>query len=187
MSLALVNNNKNEIHVDLNRVPTEKEIEEEKAKHEERVKEKLIDVNVIDALYSDMALSDKNLFLFKVRLVIEKKLDELLIKYSMKGSQKSSVNIGRLRYHGLLSIEAEDKLTKVISICNRGVHGELVDDDYITYVEAILEEIDNDLLKPPKSDEGKMDRFVVCTRCGYAGASPYDNFCPKCNFVSDEY
>jgi hypothetical protein len=93
-----------------------------------------------------------------------------------------------LRKYGIITSTIYDKIEKVISICNKGVHGELVNQEYVDYVKTVIEEISKDfdhiLSEKPRT---KVRGFVVCSRSGYKGDAEYNNVCPKCGFISDEY
>lgn len=62
------------------------------------------------------------------------------------------------------------------SICNRGIHGEIVDDEYINYVKQVLPQIVKRLNIALKKAENYS--FCVCTRCGFKGYTSYSNECP---------
>lgn len=142
----------------------------------------VVDKKNEDDIYGKFTLSEDQLYLYKVKYTIEKYLNNIIIKLNINGCRGINTMINVLAKNETIDIITVEYIRKVSSICNRGIHGEIVDNEYITYVKNIfpvivdrLEEIDS-LLLP-----------YICSKCGYRGYSIYSNVCPICGFVSDDY
>jgi hypothetical protein len=91
--------------------------------------------------------------------------------------------INRLHELGIISDSLHKMIIDVSMICNRGVHGEVVELIYIKYVKSvvpiILEELNKIIENPPKGP------LRSCENCGYRGYL-LDSNCPNCGFVTDK-
>lgn len=134
---------------------------------EEKIKELLQSVlesqsrqsNYDGKLSVEEKIEDKSVYLFKVRLNIEKKLNEIQekIEYDKNVFQRK----GSLMFvaRNLARMEVLDKMTynlicEVVQIANRGVHGEIVSDEYIDFVQKVEPEIQYNLNKILQLQEG---------------------------------
>lgn len=125
---------------------------------------------------------DKNIFLFKVRLDIETSLRELMEKIGY--TDKIFLPMNKM-IHILSSAEVIDGMTcdiisQVTKIANRGVHGEIVSDEYVTLVKETYPEI----MRQLKVASSQL-HYITCQKCRYSGYSKYENVCPQCNYTFD--
>ena len=90
---------------------------------------------------------DKNVYLFKVRLDIEKTLHEMCEKLGYNGYVTIIKMAGQLNQMHIIDEMTCDLILQVIKIANRGVHGEIVSEEYIEFVEKTHPEIMNRLQK----------------------------------------
>lgn len=123
---------------------------------------------------------DKNVYLFKIRLEIESALRKLCEKigYAEKTSAMQMVRF--LGQKEVLPGMTIDLISQVIRIANRGVHGEIVSDEYIQFVKSAYPEI----LRQIKNFSDQL-RYVTCPRCHFTGYSKYDDLCPQCGYAFD--
>lgn len=118
---------------------------------------------------------------------MEKKIEEIAIAEGIEARNALSSVVTILRHRNILSTIIEDKVLKVINICNRGIHGEVVNEEYIDYIKIVMVEITTEFGVAEGRKNTGNEGFVVCNRCGYTGSSEYSNHCPKCHFTSDDY
>ena len=64
---------------------------------------------------------------------------------------------------------------EVQKITSRGIHGEIVSDEYITFVKTVRQK----LLQQLKEISKKIE-YIKCLNCGYSGYSKDGKICPKC-------
>lgn len=134
---------------------------------------------------SDFNISEDNVYLFQVRLSLEKQLSALcnMFQYSDRRSMYSMVQF--LIQHEVLDRNIAGLIREVINIANRGVHGEIIDDEYLQFIKKTYPVVKNALEKEYNfySNNGY---YFECPRCKYRGPSKYSNECPKCGFVSND-
>lgn len=124
---------------------------------------------------------DKSVFLFKIRLEIETALRELCAK---AGYNEQTFIPQMARYLNgieLLSGMTCELINEVSKITNRGVHGEIVSDEYIKFVEEAYPKIMQQIKYATK-----RLTYTTCPRCHYSGPARYDNVCPKCGYTYDD-
>lgn len=126
---------------------------------------------------------DKNVYLFKVRLEIETLLRELCEKTGH--AEKMPIPMMRMVYilskSEVINGMTCDLIGQVIKIANRGVHGEIISDEYITFVQESYPEIVRQL----KFASSQL-KYMTCPRCKYSGYSSNENMCPRCGYISDD-
>lgn len=125
--------------------------------------------------------TDKSVYLFKVRLGIETELRELCEKLGFSDRVSIMQMVRYLNRTEIVSGATVDLINQVIKIANRGVHGEIVSDKYIAFVEKAQPEIIRQL-----NDASARLTHTVCPRCHYSGYSIYENVCPQCGYVYDD-
>lgn len=141
-----------------------------------------------DVAYSeispDFEISEDNVYLFKVRLSLEKQLSALcnMFQYGERRSMYSMAQF--LVQHEVLDRRTADLIREVITIANRGVHGEIIDKDYIQFVRKTHPMIKYTLDKA-HNFYSNNSYYCECPKCHYQGPSKYSNVCPNCGFVSD--
>lgn len=134
---------------------------------------------------SDFKISEDNIYLFQVRLSLEKQLSALCNFFNF-GERRSIPAMGQfLVQHEVFDRKTAELIREIINIANRGVHGEIIDDDYVRFVKntypAIKKALENEY-----NFYTNNRYYFECPRCKYTGPSKYRNECPKCGFVSDD-
>ena len=124
--------------------------------------------------------SDLNTILFKARRDIEigirKALNKLDLPYEL-GLIRNLINLKERQY---IDSSQYDLFKNVIQLCNRGIHGENVDEQYIIFVKNATPKLLNILKNINFQDK------IVCCRCGYRGDQSFGNRCPECgNYLDD--
>lgn len=130
---------------------------------------------------SAMVDGDKNVFLFKVRLDIETSLRELCEKIGHYDRIPMIKMIQLLNRAEVINGITYDLIGQVIKIANRGVHGEIVSAEYVTFVEKTYPEI----MRQLKAASSRLV-YISCPKCKYSGYSIYENVCPKCGYIYDD-
>lgn len=133
----------------------------------------------------EFGISEDTIYLFQVRLSLEKQLTALcnLFQYGERRSMYAMTQV--LMQHEVIDFKIVELIREVINITNRGVHGEIVDDDYLQFVKNTYSTIKN-ALDSAHSFYTDSRYYCVCPTCRYEGPSKYKNVCPKCGFVSDD-
>lgn len=124
---------------------------------------------------------DKSVFLFKIRLEIETALRDLCEKAGYNEKTSIPQMVRYLRRSEIISGMTPELILEVTKIANRGVHGEIVSDEYIKFVEEAHPRIMLQL-----KDVASRLTYTICPRCKYAGYAKYDNVCPQCGYVCDD-
>ena len=124
---------------------------------------------------------DKSMYLFKIRLGIETSVSELTEKLGY-GNKMPLMKMIQLLYQSeVIDRVTSDLISQVVKIANRGVHGEIVSDEYVNFVKEVYPEIQRQL------KEALMNLSItVCPKCKYKGYSRYENVCPQCGYTQDE-
>lgn len=188
LSLAINNNNNQHVYLGLDKLPSTTELEEVKKESADKGVLRKAQVAEDFKLLNDFKVSNEQKFLYKTRYALEMKLNELGEYHGLNRYKVSRKLAAALWKYGVISNTIYDKIEKVLSICNRGIHGELIKQDYIDYVKSVINEISKEFDQILSEKPMRILRgFTVCSRCGYSGDTEYDNVCPKCGFVSDEY
>lgn len=130
---------------------------------------------------SQIQEDDKTVFLFKSRLGIETALRELCEKLGYEEKIPIMRMAQMLLKAELINGMTCDLISQVCKIANRGVHGEIVSNEYIRFVKETYPEIQRQL----KAASDRL-HYVTCPKCKYSGYSTYENACPKCGTIFDE-
>lgn len=128
---------------------------------------------------TDYDKKDKNVYLFRIRLKIETIIRDL---YEMLGYE-DKIPLLKMTYL-LRKLDVIDGMTcdlisQICKIANRGVHGEIVSDEYINFVQETTPKVLEIL-----EDASSKLKFVICPKCHFSGYSNYENVCPKCGYVN---
>lgn len=133
----------------------------------------------------DEIVTDEIVYLFKVRLTIERAL-RTFCEHINGGARIPTINqlLNAAITNGLLDNKTADYIKQIFTICNRGIHGEIVSDEYIGFVRNVLPQV----LDKINSKTYRMgyNYYFVCPRCKYAGYAEHENVCPSCGFVTDD-
>lgn len=124
---------------------------------------------------------NKNIYLFKVRLEIETTLYELCEKIGYPDKMPIMKMVQLLNSAEILSGTTCDLINQVCKIANRGVHGEIMSREYVSFVEETYPEIMRQL-----KDASERLKYITCPRCRYSGYSAYENICPRCGYTYDD-
>ena len=128
-----------------------------------------------------LSAEEKAVSLFKARLGIETSLRDLCVKIGYEEKAPIIKMVQLLNRAEVIDGITVDLISQVIKISNRGVHGEIVSDEYIDFVNETYPEIQRKL-----TAASERLRPVVCPHCKYVGYSTYENVCPNCGFVHDD-
>lgn len=79
-------------------------------------------------------ISDNNIYLFKVRFSLENQLSSLCSTYQYTGRKSMYSMTQFLVRQEIIDMSTANLIREIINIANRGVHGEIIDDDYIQFV-----------------------------------------------------
>lgn len=177
--LRISNSNSNMVFVGSQPLPTK----EEMFNMQQHIKQDQTTQSVTDPAFD---VSEKNLYLFKVRLSLEKQLSALcnIFQYGERRSMYSMIQM--LLQHEVIDRNTVGLLREIINITNRGVHGEIVDDDYIDFVKKTYPIIKR-TLDTAHNFYTNNSYYYECPKCHYRGPSKYSNACPNCGFTSDDY
>lgn len=159
---------------------------------EQKLEELLQIVRSMQATHSNDRISasnsidvdgDKNVYLFKVRLKIETTLRELCEKtgHSIKAPTSTMKMVQILNRAEIINGMTCDLISQVARITNRGVHGEIVSNEYITFVRETYPEIMRQLMEA----DSRL-KYMTCPRCKYSGYSTNENVCPQCGYIVDD-
>lgn len=160
-------------------LPSEQKIEELLQMVKElRATSSMTDTTPNNSIIED---SDKNVFLFKVRLGIETSLRELCEKIGCYDRVPMMKMVQVLYRAEVINGMTCYLIGQVIKIANRGVHGEIVSSEYIKFVEETYPEIVRQL----KVASSQLV-FISCPKCKYSGYSTHANVCPQCGYVHDD-
>ena len=86
-------------------------------------------------------IEDKNVYLFKIRLQIEKSVRELISRLDIPGPTPLSRQLYTLLRMEIISDNTFELAMQILKIANRGVHGEIVSDEYISFVQKTHPEL----------------------------------------------
>lgn len=117
----------------------------------------------------------ETIFLFRVRLRLEKILLDLCEKTDYKGSRNIPNMLQHVLRCELISFEIYNLTLQLIKIANRGVHGEIVDKEYLNFSEKTYPVIVSKLEEAQSSLH-----YLRCRKCGFAGYTTQDEICPRC-------
>lgn len=106
-------------------------------------------------------VEDNNVYLFKVRLDIEISLRELCEKAGFTELMTISKMMQVLKHAGVLQGVTIDLIYQVNKIVNRGVHGEIVSEEYIDFVRKMHPEIIRQLRETSKYMDDYIPRNVI--------------------------
>ena len=81
------------------------------------------------------------MYLFKVRLTLEKILRGLCEGLDFTGVYNMNEMLKCVLRSEIIDKKTFDHLRQIITICNRGVHGEIVSDKYIKLVQVLLPQV----------------------------------------------
>lgn len=99
-------------------------------------------------------IPNDNVYLFKVRLDLEKQLSALcnLFQYEVRYNERRTMYsmVQFLIQHEVINRNIAELIREILNIANRGVHGEIIDNDYISFVKKTYPKIQKVLEKEYK-------------------------------------
>lgn len=122
--------------------------------------------------------NDNIMFLFEVRFWIESNLRRLCEKIGYADVPFIEKMVQYLKITEVIDEETSDLILQVSKIINRGIHGELINDQYFSLVKNAYPEIKQQLAEIENSLT-----IVSCPRCRYTGYSRYIDRCPRCGAI----
>ena len=180
MELRISNSNANSLSLTFSGdAPSRKELSEVMDKQQSQEDKSSTSIN------PDEIVTDETVYLFKVRLTIEQALRsfcEHLHYYDGRCGMNQLLSYSV--ESGLLDRKTADYAKQIVTICNRGIHGEIVSSEYIEFVKRMLPQVLSHINETTSRLGYKY--YFVCPRCKYSGYSEYENVCPSCGFTSDD-
>lgn len=171
--------NSQSIAIYTSQLPTDKEVKETLADLANTAEK----YNNNDEHIVDDFVSEKSIYLFKVRLTLEKIIRTLCEKLNYSGMPSTNRMLVHVVQSGLIDKKTYEYISQVNAVCNRGIHGEIISEEYIHLVEALLPKILNELNSLTSRMGYKY--YFVCPRCKFSGYSDSENKCPNCNSISE--
>lgn len=129
----------------------------------------------------DFKVPEESVYLFKVRLMLEKTLADLCEKTGYIGNKSMFKMMEHLTRCKVINNKTIDLINQIIKIANRGIHGEIISKEYIEFIKRVLPEVQKQLM-----EANTQLNYCVCPKCKYSGSSKFENVCPKCGFTSDD-
>jgi hypothetical protein len=131
--LQLNNSVSNRISIENTPLPSEKRLEE--------MQKSVSDLHQNISESNADGSTEKSVFLFKTRLKIEVALREIYEKIGNEGYYNRVIGLGEmaklLNQEKIISETLLGLIIEVSKITNRGVHGEIVSDEYIEFVKSV--------------------------------------------------
>lgn len=127
------------------------------------------------------SVNDEAVYFFKMRYEIEFLVRDLLKKIGFNDNLPLAKMVSILKRTRALDQTTLEVIEQVVKISNRGIHGEILSDEYKKFVTNAYPKIQYQL-----TNAINKLHFTVCPRCNYSGASVFENVCPQCNFISDD-
>lgn len=189
MDLKISNSNANTINFGNGFLPTEQKLKK-------LSKEFITNSNNIDDTLSEakstpkidisteaggFEIAEESIYLFKVRLMIEKTLTDLCEKTGYNGHKSMIEMMRHLNRCEVINGKTVDLISQIIKIATRGVHGEIVSNEYIDFIKQVFPQLEKQLY-----EINTQLHYYTCSRCKYSGYSRIENVCPICGFTSDD-
>lgn len=144
--LKLSNNNSNVTNNYLNgELPTKEDLQRYTHNQANKVGEERVDYITNYDNIGDSDVSNQSVYLFKVRYILERLITNLCDKYDSKSQRGMKGMLEKLRYHEVLDNKDIDLMHKIINITNRGIHGEIISDDYMQFIKNVFPNIKSNL------------------------------------------
>ena len=129
----------------------------------------------------NFGITDDTTYLFKVRLMLEKTLEDLCEQTNYIGHKSLIEMVKHLNLIQLIDGKMADLLYQIIKISNRGVHGEIISKDYIDFIHNVLPELQKQLNAASYSIP-----YSICPECGSYVNISYFKTCPYCGIQLNE-
>jgi hypothetical protein len=139
-------------------------------------------VDDINKYSTKLDLPEENIFLYKVRTYIEKNLADICSKFGFERIQNMREMVRFLNQKELINGSKADLLIEIIKISSRGIHGEILSNEYIAFIQNSLPMVEQIF----QSINNRIEYFV-CPKCKYSGFTQNSSQCPQCGFNTDEF
>jgi hypothetical protein len=133
--------------------------------------------NYTESKNVDYGVSKQTIQLFQTRLALEKVLREICERTDCRTNLSCGAMLRELSKRELIHGKLLDLTQQIISITNRGIHGEIVSEEYIDFVNTAFPDVYykfsqllNDL------------NHNICPRCKTRNVSQFENACPECGY-----
>lgn len=147
LDLKISNNNSNTLVFNNQPLPSKDELSQLQLNIKPEDNDNLI-------MADEPIISNDNVYLFKVRLDLEKQLSALcnLFQYEVRYNERRTMYsmVQFLIQHEVIDRNIAELIREILNIANRGVHGEIIDNDYISFVKKTYPKIKNVLEKEYK-------------------------------------
>lgn len=90
-------------------------------------------------------IAEQSTYLFKIRLILEKALTDLCEKTDYNGHKSMFEMLRHINRRVLINGKTVDLISYIINIANRGVHGEIVSNEYIDFIKRVFPELQKQL------------------------------------------
>lgn len=143
--LKLSNNNSNVTNNYLSGpLPSKEELQKYSDKQVDQAKEKATNYstdlsNEIDSMKSEVP--QQSTYLFQIRYNLERAVYNLCVKNGYRRYPIMRRMLEQLKEQNLLSSEQFNLINNIISITNRGIHGEIVSNEYIEFIKSVYPDI----------------------------------------------
>jgi len=131
---------------------------------------------------SEFIATEDVTFLFQTRYALEKYVNKTLNHLGHTNLKSLYSKIDVLYRAELIDSQLQHNIKQVLSICNRGIHGEIISNEYILYVKKIIphfyKELDKEITRLG------YKHIITCPKCRFVGYSDHENVCPNCGYTT---
>lgn len=135
------------------------------------------DNNYTESQSIDYGVSKQTIQLFQTRLALEKVLREICERIGCREGLSCGVMLRELSKRELIHGKLLDLTHQIINITNRGVHGEIVSEEYIDFINTAFPDVFFNLSQLLNDLDNN-----ICPRCKTRNISQFENACPKCGY-----
>jgi hypothetical protein len=142
--LKLSNNNSNVTNNYLAPLPSKEDIQKYSDRHVNQVNKEInpneFDLSKdVEKMTSD--ISQQTIYLFQIRFMLEKLMLSLCEKVGYNSLPVMHKMLPVLLEHDLINEEDRDLINKIYRITSRGIHGEIISNDYINFVRSVYPDL----------------------------------------------
>lgn len=139
-------------------------------------------------LLKEPDISEQTIYFFKIRSDFERLITAICEDIGCEKQKHLNQTVLLLIQLEIIPKSIDHAILQIIEILDRGVHGEIVDSVYETFVKNAYPEIAVRLQKihsELKEKNVKLE-YCICPKCHYQGPSKYENSCPNCGYTWSE-
>lgn len=136
-------------------------------------------------LFKEPDISEQTIYFFKIRSVFERLITAICEDIGCERQKRLNQTVLLLIQLEIIPKSIDHAILQILEILDRGVHGEIVDSVYETFVKNTYPEIAFQLQKihsELKEKNVKLE-YCICPKCHYQGPSKYENSCPNCGYT----